>query len=98
MSEPEETKKAETEVPPVAEQIAEITSDSTLGWGRAGQVESFAGRGDTSAIPLGAGIALTESITATAPNTFRPPARPVPNCSEGLWNMDEIARNTKLGG
>ena len=74
------------------------TSDSTLSWGRGGQIELNTSRGDTPGIPVGSGFsgAGFEHLRATPP-AVGAPVRPDANHDQS-WNMDDISGYPIGGG
>jgi hypothetical protein len=76
------------------------SADETLSWGRGGEVEASVGWNDVPQPNAATGIssAASERLTASAPSTFGRPGQPVANHSEGNWNMEAIARGTRIGG
>jgi hypothetical protein len=75
--------------------------DASMSWGRSGQTETSHER-NAETIPPGASRSMgidPQMISSTDPTPYQfdRPTRPVPNCSEGNWNMEAIANSTRIG-
>jgi len=88
----------------VSQPVPNVTQDSVLSWGRAGQVESSpGGLGDDTAIPLASGFQGGEHLHAAPPRDLGR-VRPVPDLSRdggpggsACNSMADILAKTRIG-